>query len=167
MVNKSSLPIKIAIALTISICILTTSADIVTPVAGMTTSSETSASPSSFLSSSISSSIGHSACDNQTQSNYCRDITYGTLDSIQPVSQSTTDSDGDGINNTRERQLGTDPNSIDSDNDGIGDATETNVDKRLIQTMMELLMLLIVIQTMMGFLIERKEAQTQGNRVLN
>ena len=39
---------------------------------------------------------------------------------------SGVDSDGDGLNDTVERELGTDPNSSDSDGDGIGDYIETN-----------------------------------------
>jgi hypothetical protein len=41
-----------------------------------------------------------------------------------PTATPVPDSDGDGLKNPRERELGTDPNSIDTDDDGLSDADE-------------------------------------------
>jgi hypothetical protein len=41
-----------------------------------------------------------------------------------PTAAATFDTDGDGLNNTREAQLGTDPNNPDTDGDGISDGDQ-------------------------------------------
>lgn len=52
-------------------------------------------------------------------------VQYG-CGSNEPVVQEPVDTDGDGITDAREMELGTDPNSADTDGDGLTDGDEVN-----------------------------------------
>lgn len=43
-----------------------------------------------------------------------------------PPTPNTVDTDGDGLSNEQEQQLGTDPNNVDTDGDGYYDGAEVN-----------------------------------------
>jgi len=50
----------------------------------------------------------------------------GIIDALDTIDDS--DSDGDGLSNSLEKKLGSNPNQVDSDNDGINDKLEVGVD---------------------------------------
>lgn len=54
-------------------------------------------------------------------------VQYGCGSSEEPTVQEPVDSDGDGLTDAEEAELGTDSNSADSDGDGLTDADEINV----------------------------------------
>lgn len=65
-------------------------------------------------------SITLAGCGGDVQPN---DQTTSTTESLTQTSTPVPDSD-DGINGTRERELGTDPGDADTDGDGLPDADE-------------------------------------------
>lgn len=54
-------------------------------------------------------------------------VQYGCGSSEEPTVEEPVDSDGDGLTDAEEAELGTDSNSADSDGDGLTDADEINV----------------------------------------
>ncbi|MFA5163587.1 MAG: hypothetical protein WC441_03605 [Patescibacteria group bacterium] len=76
---------------------------------------------------SVSETPSSTPADMASTSDIISDIPTSTVVVTPTVPDlSTIDSDSDGLNDTQENQLGTNPNLIDSDNDGLSDGEEVN-----------------------------------------
>ena len=77
----------------------------------------------------ISGTYNHTLTNNLDDINTGKNDSYltGTLNFFSFIKLGNIDSDGDGLTDDEERQLGTDPNNPDTDGDGLTDAEEVHV----------------------------------------